>query len=373
MNRPRVVHLTTVHHSSDPRIFWKEAVSLRGAEYDVYLVAQHTHAETVEGVQIVPLRPIEGRYRRIVLQREAFVKARKLQAKVYHFHDPELIPVAYALKRSTGARVIYDMHEDYRWHGPVEGRLLRLLERWCFRWVDHVVVVDPQLEALVRQYGGATTLIANYFKPLASEPVAPAAKSCPGGEPFRLLYTGYSARVRGLPMLIRIAEAIAREGLNWHLDLVGRCLVERDRADTEARLQSSPGAQVLSRIGWDTYVPAAAMTPYYRQAHVGLVLWQAHPNHSRIPTKFYEYANHGLPILCSDLPPWRAFIEEHRCGAIVNPNDLTSIMRILKEWAHTPALYAQLSQAALDAASKHQWTVMEGRLLDVYARLLGQV
>ncbi len=47
MGRPRIVHLTTLHAPFDPRIFWKEAVSLRGAGYEVYLVAQHNHTETV--------------------------------------------------------------------------------------------------------------------------------------------------------------------------------------------------------------------------------------------------------------------------------------------------------------------------------------
>ena len=36
--------------------------------------------------------------------------------------------VVRALRR-TGARVVYDMHENYRWHGPVEGRLLRACRR----------------------------------------------------------------------------------------------------------------------------------------------------------------------------------------------------------------------------------------------------
>src|SRR5699024_10732847 len=36
----------------------------------------------------------------------------KLNADVYHIHDPELLLITSGLKK-TGAKVIYDMHEDY--------------------------------------------------------------------------------------------------------------------------------------------------------------------------------------------------------------------------------------------------------------------
>lgn len=370
MSKPRVVHLTTVHPPFDPRIFWKEAVGLADAGYEVGVVARHTRAETVAGVRLVPLTPRPGRYRRLLLQREAFQTARALQAAVYHFHDPELIPLAYALKRATGARVIYDMHEDYRWHGPVEGRLIRALERWCFRWVDHVIVVDPLLLSFVSRCDVPVTLIANYHKPLPPASPSPVKRERATGEPFRLLYTGYIGAQRGLFTLLDLARTIMRERWDWRLDLVGQCRSPQDRQEAEDRLLTQHLDAVVHRAGWDAFVPAAQMVPYYERAHVGLVLWHPHPNHSRIPTKFYEYLHHGLPILCSDFPLWRRFIEAHGCGAVVDPFDLEAMLGVLKTWAADRALYDSLSAAAADTAKNYQWSIMEQRLLKVYADLL---
>lgn len=369
MGRPRIVHLTTVHAPFDPRIFWKEAVSLRGAGYDVYLVAQHTHAETVEGVQIVPLRPIEGRYRRIVLQREAFSKARKLQAEVYHFHDPELIPVAYALKRTTGARIVYDVHEDYRGHGPVEGRLLSSLERWCFAWVDHVVLAEQSYEARVPA-GVPHTVVLNFFRPFRQQ--APGKKRRDPSS-YSLLNAGVLGRDRGLDTLLDVAAKAQAQSLPWRLTLAGICNLARDRQAIEQRIQREDLGQIVQRIGWDTYVPWHAMEPHYVASDVGLALFAARPNYvASVPTKFYEYLYYGLPILCSDFSLWRRFVERHGCGAVVSPGDAAQAYAVLKQWYEQPALYEKLSAAAAQAASRYLWKSMEGRLLGLYEELLNR-
>jgi len=40
--------------------------------------------------------------------------AYRQKADIYHFHDPELLTVGLVLRLLTKAKVIYDVHEDYR-------------------------------------------------------------------------------------------------------------------------------------------------------------------------------------------------------------------------------------------------------------------
>jgi len=65
--RPRVMHLTTVHHAYDPRILQREARSLAEGGYEVHLLARHEKAEYWEGVRIHPLPQVSGRMRRLLL------------------------------------------------------------------------------------------------------------------------------------------------------------------------------------------------------------------------------------------------------------------------------------------------------------------
>ena len=365
---PRVVHLTTVHHVHDPRIFRKEVGSLRKVGWEVYLVAPHTRDETVEGVPIIALPKPKKRRGRIGLQGKAFRAARALKADLYHFHDPELIPVAYALKRTTSARIIYDMHEDYGGRSGAEGRLLRSLEQWCFRWVDHVVLAEEGYAPIMAKARVPHTPILNYFLPMTE--AAPQPHPAPEGG-LALLYAGVQGEARGLTVLLDVAERIRAEGLPWHVHLAGICFAAAERTRAEACIEAEHLGDIVQRAGWTDYLPWADMEPFYRTADVGLALLHPHPNYLHsLPTKFYEYLHYGLPILCSDFPLWRTFIEQHGCGAVVDPKDPEAILRVLKSWSDDPARYTRLAAAAATAAPAFHWSHMETHLLNLYMRLL---
>lgn len=366
----RVVHLTTVHHPQDPRIFHKQLATLREAGYDVHFIAPRAQSATVDGVPITALPKAGGRYGRVVRQGPAYRAARALAADLYHIHDPELIPLVYLLKRVTGACVVYDMHEDYRWHGSVEGRLLRALERWCFSWVDHVVLAEASYRTIVAVRDVPTTVVANYVKPFDTAPVAPSTLD----EPLRLLYTGVVAESRGLFHMIDLAEQIIQQEVEARLDVVGVCNLAAQHRRAERRIRERELEARVRRVGWDRYVPAAAMAPYYRRAHVGLALFDPHPNfvHS-LPTKFFEYLYYGLPILCSDFPLWRRFVEWNACGAVVPPGDVGAALDMLQRWQSDPDRYRTLSKAARAASKRYRWDSEGARLVRLYDTLLDAV
>src|SRR5690625_1044004 len=109
----RVVHITTVHHPYDPRIFHKECQSLQKAGYDVTLIAQgngNANGSKVDSINHIRLKKYTSRIKRMFLGTfDAYRKAKKLKASIYHFHDPELLLVGWLLKNKSNT-VIYDIH-----------------------------------------------------------------------------------------------------------------------------------------------------------------------------------------------------------------------------------------------------------------------
>ena len=365
----RVAHLTSVHHPFDPRIFHKQCKTLRDAGFDVHLVAQHTHSETVDGIALSALPEVSGRYARIALQAPLYRRAYALQADVYHIHDPELIPLLWLLKRTTGASVIYDMHEDYASRAGLEGRLLRALERWCFRWVDQVVIAEASYKSSLTDTS-SYCYIPNYHKPYPPHHTKELELKS-DHSPLRLLYTGVLSQHRGLGTMIEVARQVRARRLAVRMDWVGICNIEIDRQRAELQIEVHDLSGIIQQVGWNRYVLPEAMGPYYRAAHVGLCLMHPHDNYVRsIPTKFYEYLYHGLPIICSDFPLWQSFIERHGCGVAVPPGDAEAVVSALQRWMDDPAQYQAYAKRAREAADQFQWEDMGDRLVTLYKKMI---
>src|SRR4051794_34340566 len=104
----RVCHMTSVHPWDDVRIFHKECRSLAAAGFDVHLVACAPEPRRLDEVTVhsVP-RSKTGRLGRMLgTARNVYRAAKALDADIYHFHDPELIPYGLLLKW-RGKNVIY--------------------------------------------------------------------------------------------------------------------------------------------------------------------------------------------------------------------------------------------------------------------------
>src|SRR5690625_4746589 len=111
MNTPkRAVHMTTVHHPYDPRIYHKECYSLQQAGYDVTLIAQESSeaAQTYEAITHIPVKTYSSRIKRMIFgSLAAYRQAKKLKADVYHFHDSELLMFVWLVKKKEDIDIYY--------------------------------------------------------------------------------------------------------------------------------------------------------------------------------------------------------------------------------------------------------------------------
>lgn len=368
----RVAHLTSVHYPFDSRIFYKECRSLAASGYDVTLVAPHDKEEVVDGVRVVPVtraRRRRERFWRVDL--EVLRTALALDADLYHFHDPELIPAGLLLK-ARGKRVVYDTHEDLprdvidkawirpAWLRALVSAALAVVEAGAVRCLDGVVCPTP---AIHRRFPPKKAALVRNF-PILGE-LASQAQTGYRDRAFAAVYVGGITASRGAKEMVQ-AAALLPESRSPSLVLAG----ETDDQGLCTELQTLPGWERVRALGWvDRQGVARALS----EARVGLVA--LHPTRAyqeAYPVKLFEYMAAGLPVVASDFPLWRGIVDGAGCGLLVDPLDPGALARAV-EWlfAHPDEaeIMGRRGSEAVDEA--YRWDFEAETLRALYARLLG--
>ena len=168
----RVVHLTTVHSALDHRIFRKECRSLARAGYAVTVIGPHNGDAERESVSIRAIAKPPSRISRMTHTAwRIYGAALRENADVYHFHDPELIPVALLLRR-TGKNVVYDIHEDFpkdllfkpylpSWSKHLLSGLAERFEKLACRHFSGLVSVTPAIAERLQTVNRRTVIVCN--------------------------------------------------------------------------------------------------------------------------------------------------------------------------------------------------------------------
>jgi lipopolysaccharide/colanic/teichoic acid biosynthesis glycosyltransferase/glycosyltransferase involved in cell wall biosynthesis len=368
-NGRRVVHLSSAHSSNDVRIFHKECKSLVMAGYDVTLIAPGANGEvSCEGVKVQalpqPRNRLERMTRTVWLVYQA---ARRENADIYHFHDPELLLVGALLKKQ-GKRVIYDVHEDFasdvsnkRWipallRGPLS-MAVGASERTFTADFDRVIAVTPTIAS--KFPAGKTRLVRNF--PWSQEFRASGSVPYEKREAIAV-YVGGLSDVQGLREMRQAVELAAKE-IPIRLVVAGwlnHGVKAGFQRDGESRL-----VEYMGRLGRSEVAELLA------RAKVGLFLLHPLPcKVNGLPSKLFEYMAAGLPVVASDFPYWRKLIERAECGLFVNPLSPAAAAEALVWLFRHPAEAAQMGQNGRRAvAENYNWERESECLIATYAEL----
>lgn len=369
MKRIKVAHLTSAHMPTDTRIFHKECKTLVAAGYEVVLIVQGTGPSVVEGVRLRPVPKPHGRRERFLFTTWHVLRAALDEdADVYHFHDPELLPVGFLLK-ARGKRVVYDVHEDVprqiltkRWIPGLLRRLAGLAisaaETAASASFDGLVTATP---AIARRFPGKKTITANNF-PFRQELAAPPGGAYPERGPL-LLYSGSLSTIRGLSEMLD-AMALLPPRLEARLAVAGLF----SPADLLAEAERHPAWGRVDFYGW---VSRDGLRDLSAAARLGLVLFHPVPNHLESqPNKLFEYMAAGIPVVASDFPLWRELVGRSGCGILVDPLDVKAIAAAITYLLDHPDEAMAMGQRGQEAVqTTFNWESEAGKLLDFYGRI----
>ncbi len=363
----RIAHLTTVHQRHDVRIFQKECASLAACGYEVHLlVADGQGGEARDGVILHDVGSVRGRLRRMLLQPWRMWRvARRLKARLYHFHDPELLPVGLLL-RLGGASVVYDTHEDVPravmskywirpWLRHAVATVFERFEDFVARRLSAVIAATPHIARRFARINAQSVDINNY--PLQRELEAPVA---PRGDARTVCYIGGIGRIRGAIEMIS-----ALEHVDARLILAGPF----ESAATEAAVRDLPG---WVKVDYRGVVSRTAVREIMADSRAGLMFFHPEPNHvDAQPNKMFEYMSACIPVLASDFPLWRTLLVDAGAGVCADPLDPLAIARCIEALlADLPAAQAMGERGREAVMNRYQWQFEEAKLCQLYSVLL---
>lgn len=366
--RRKVCILTSVHPPFDTRIFHKQSKSLVRADYDVTLIAQHDKNEVVDGVKIVALPKPRNRFERMCLTTwRVFMRALKMKADVYHFHDPELTPVGLLLKLLTKGKVIYDVHEDYgkailsKYYLPKYTRNVvavsaGLMERLAAMFLDAVIAATDDI---LKQFSHHKRAVAVYNFPILPG-FTVREGSTDNDTAFRLIYAGGLTEERGISEIVQAMEYLD-SSRNVKLVLYGKFVPEI----YEEKVRRLKGFGRVEYLGW---VSPEQLWLRMTEASSGIVCFHPYPNHiSSMPNKIFEYMAAGLPAIASNFPLWKEIVEGNNCGLTVNPLNSKEIAGAVEYLIDHPAEARKMGENGRKAVlEKYNWETESKKLLKLY-------
>lgn len=364
--KTKICHISTAHPTFDTRIYHKECRTIAKSDYDVYLLIANDKDEISDDVKIIHLPRENGRLYRFLKKRKiALKKALEIDADIYHFHDPELIPIGVKLKK-LGKKVIYDVHEDVpkqiltkEW---LKSDIIRKLvssifnkyEKKAAKSFDRIVCVSDDI---AKNFNLNKTVIVRNF-PVISDIDSINAIDMEKKTPV-VIYAGGLTKIRGIKEIIQAMSFLKGEVRLW---LLGKW----ENKSYEEECMKTKGWEYVDYFGLK---PQKEAYSYMKKSDIGIVNFWPVDNHiSALPNKPFEYMACELPMVMSDFEYWRNVFKG--CFLGVDPNKPRDIAGVIQNLLKDRKLMKKLGRNGREfVLSKYSWESEGKVLLNMYAEL----
>lgn len=372
MQRIKVCHITSVHKRYDIRILKKECVSLANGNFDVtLLVNDENKNEELDEVKIVSTNyKSRNRFERIFKSQSLLKKlAIEVDADIYHFHDPELLPLAIYFK-NKGKKIIFDFHEDVaeqikckiwipRTIRNIVSYLYKIYEEKAVKKFNAIISVTPKFVERFKTINKNSVLITNY-PVIRSESVK---NNCTKNN--SICFAGGITEQWNHTNIIRAIEQI---------DEVKYVLAGNVSSDYFAALKNLEGGDKIEFLG---RIPHEDVVNIYFKAFAGMSILshntQVGDEGTLGNTKLFEFMEAGLPVICSNNRLWKEIIDKFECGIAVNPDSIEEIRAAISYLKDNPEIAMQMGQNGRRAIEElYNWSIQENELLRLYEQVISR-
>jgi glycosyltransferase involved in cell wall biosynthesis len=368
----------------------REALTALDAGWQVDVVAMRSPGELaeemVDGVAVIRL-PLAHRWGAgafavareylgftvLAAARVAALAARR-RYQVIHVHNPpDFLMLAALVPRLLGAQVVLDVHDfapelyamrfgGRRWSGATD-QALRRIERLATRFASAVVTVhDPYrraLEARGVRPDKITVVLNTVDERVIPPPAAPVSRTG-----FRIVYHGTITPHYGLDLLVEATARVAQEVPSTSVAIYG----DGDALpEVQSRVHELGLSDCVHFSGH--FLPQREVLARVRSASVGVICnLPVQRNEEAIPTKLFEYAILGVPIVTADLLAIREYFSPREVR-FFRAGSADELAKALCEVAAAPDAAEARASAARQRYEEYRWQVSARRYVELLDRL----
>jgi glycosyltransferase involved in cell wall biosynthesis len=260
---------------------------------------------------------------------------------------------------------IYDAHEYFAGLSLVQQRILRRLiwlsfEKWIVNSSTSVLTVsEPIAEQYLKRYPKLKkiTVIRNLPNLRTVETKLPQTLQIHYKQKV-VLFFGYFMEGRGLANLLHAIAEIPEVSVL----LVGEGELK------QVLITLAESLKIDDRVHFKPFVANKDLISFISQADIGVSLLEPVSDNHRyaLPNKLFECIMAGLPILASDIPTHRYYLEKYDVGVIVDASSLISIREGIKQMVHDQQRWQQWHVNCLTAAKELNWQMEEAILKEQF-------
>lgn len=369
-----------MHDWQDDRIFQRACVGMARFGHEVHLVAikdeDSKESEFISrGVHIHLTPRRQGWKRRWFCSIDVINKAIELNADIYHFHDPDLLPHVNKLKKNCPkSAVIYDIHENYAgrfadWGLPAFlGNWFRRYEIRKINSIDGITVVSESMKGLFKDAKVPVEVTRNSADLHRLKEINFDEKTEDGGAPVIVTSGSHSHARNCLQTVQAIPFTKGPNDIKPIFQFVGRYMgnIKDEMIEQSKKDSTEDQLQLDGMIPWDENFKRIA------RAFCGCVFYEDNPNNRvGVPNRLFEYMYCGLPVVVSNFPELKAIVDDADCGLIVDSEDPKSIGQALSTLLSDPVRSKQMGENGKEAlAKKYGYHVDLEKLNAFYLSLL---
>ena len=366
----KITHLTTVHKRHDTRVFVKELKSLHNHNYDVSIIVSDGYGNSaLNGIKIFDVGKENSRLKRILFStKKVLKKAIELDSDIYHFHDPELIPVGLKLLKMN-KKVIFDIHENIALQiGDKEyiPNYLKFFLSGIYRLYEKITLHKfTGLILAENSYVDYYKKLNNNYQVILNMPQVDNLSKFINFDrkANHMFYIGSITEQRGFGVTLKVLRILKDKIPDIFLHYIGPYDIKLlDNLDYEEvkdliKLYGPLPLEEGMKISHDVKVGISILSPIrnYLQSY---------------STKIFEYMSIGLPVVTSNFPLYVDVVEKYKCGICVNPTDPNEIADAIIFIMNSQETIEKMGKNGKDAVGKYyNWDIEERKLINFYQKI----